>query len=441
MKKHLFCKVCIFSVAFLFIHQKSYCQVEITKWQFGKKGAISITYDDGIITQFKEAIPAMNKLHFPGTFFIVTGELKGSRYHAKFIGRPVKEIINDTRTVPANKDNFFERASAVRFLGYKGTSSYFFKAGSLYEEGKIQEAFKIIDSVYAMALAGLFKPGTDTTYEAGLTAQNSWKDFKRYASQGHELACHSLSHPFMAILDTANIYYELQKCKEDILTHLGKENTFSAEVPFGTEDERVMKYVLESKLFPALRNKMPEPYMQEINRSYKEQPGMSKKEYVQWQRGPLTKTPIHLMKSWVDTLLVHDNIWLVLVFHGIDNIGWEPINHEELAGYFQYMKDREPGLWIATFKDVTKYMRERMAAKITEEKSKNKIVITLHHSLDTTLYNLPLTLKTYLPHPWKNVNIHQNNKTGKLKILKDDKGKYVLFQAFPNKDKIELTGN
>jgi hypothetical protein len=186
---------------------------------------------------------------------------------------------------------------------------------------------------------------------------------------------------------------------------------------------------------------MPEPYMHEINRSYKEQPGLSKTEYVQWQRGPLTKTPLQLMKSWVDTVLVHDNIWVVLVFHGIDNIGWEPINHEELAGYFQYMKDREPGLWIATFKDVTKYMRERMAAKITEEKSKNKIVITLHHSLDTTLYNLPLTLKTYLPHPWKNVNIHQNNKTGKLKILKDDKGKYVLFQAFPNKDKIELTGN
>ena len=441
MKKHLFCKVCIFSLTILFVSQKSYCQVEITKWQFGKKGAISITYDDGIITQFKEAIPIMNKLHFPGTFFIVTGELKGSRYHAKFIGTPVKEIMKETITVPTNKDNFFERASAVRFLGYRGTAAYFFKAGSLYEEGKIQDAYKIIDSVYAMALSGLFKPGIDTTYEGGLSAQNSWQDFKRYASQGHEFACHSLSHPFMAILDTPNIYYELQKCKEDIVTHLGKENTFSAEVPFGTEDERVMKYVLESKLFTALRNKMPEPYMQEINRGHNEQPGMSKKEYVQWQRGPLTKTPLPLMKSWVDTLLVHDNIWLVLVFHGIDNIGWEPINHEELADYFQYVKDKEPGLWVATFKDVTKYMRERMAAKITEEKSKNKIIITLHHSLDTTLYDLSLTLKTYLPSPWKNVNVHQDNKTVKLKIAKDDKGKYVLFQALLNKGKIELTGN
>ena len=434
-------KTCIFSLIVLFLNSKGYGQVSITKWQFDKKAAVSITYDDGIITQFKEAIPIMNKLHFPGTFFIVTGSLKGSRYHAKFIGRPVKEIMNETKTIATNKDNFFERASAARFLGYKGTASYFYTAGSLYEEGKLNEAYRIIDSVYAKALAGDFKAGIDTTYEAGLSAENWWSDFKRYAAQGHEFACHSLSHPFMAILDTPNMYYELQKCKEDIRTHLGKENTFSAEVPFGTEDERVMKYVLQSKLFPALRNKMPEPYMQEINRGYKEQPGLSKKEYVQWQRGPLTKTPLQLMKSWVDTLLVHDNIWLVLVFHGIDNIGWEPINHEELAGYFQYIKDKEAGLWVATFQDVTKYMRERMAAEVTEEKNKNKIVITLHHSLDTTLYNLPLTLKTYLPSLWKNVNVQQGNKTVKLKILKDDKGKYVLFQAMPGRDKIELSGN
>lgn len=422
------------------IAQNNFCQTTITKWQFDKKGAISITYDDGIKPQFTEALPIMNRLHFPGTFFIVTGDMKGSQYHAKFIGRPVKEILNESKTVVTNKDNFFERASAVRFLGFKGTAPYFYECGSLYEEGKLPEAYKLIDSVYAMALAGSLKRGVDTTYEAGLSAQNTWKDFKRYEAQGHEFACHSLSHPFMAILDTANMYYELQKCKLDILTHLGKENTFSAEVPFGTEDERVMKYVLESNLFPALRNKMTEPYLQEINRGYKQHPGMTDKEYVQWQRGPLSKTPVNLMKSWVDTLLVHDNIWLVLVFHGVDNVGWEPIHHEEIAKYFQYIKDKEDDLWVATFKDVTKYMRERMAGSLTEEKKNAHIFITLHHSLDAALYDLPLTIKTYVPLYWENVNFHQDNKTIKLKILKDEKGKYVLFQALPNKGQIDLSG-
>jgi len=436
IKKSLSLSYLLFVI--LSMNQYTYCQTTITKWQYDKKGAVSITYDDGIRPQFTEVIPIMNQLHFPGTFFIVTGDIKDSRYHAKFIGRPVKQIMAETKIIPTNKNNFFERASAVRFLSYKETAPYFFKAGSLFEQKKFSDVYKLMDSVYALALAGRLPRGIDTTYEAGMSSQNTWSEFKRYASQGHEFACHTLSHPFTAILDTPNIYYELEKCREDIRSHLGNKYTFSAEVPFGTEDERVMEYVLDSKLFPALRNKMPEPYMTEINRGYKEQPNASHKEYVQWQRGPLTKTPLSLMKSWIDTLLVHDNIWLVLVFHGIDTTGWQPLPHKEVADYFHYIKDKEEGLWVSTFGDVTKYMRERMAAKISEKRSKNKIVISLQHSLDTTLYNLPLTLKTYLPTQWKSIKVQQNNIIENVEISSDANGKYILFQALPNYDKIEI---
>ena len=86
-------------------------QTEIAKWQNGKKGAVSITYDDGSINQFVKAVPIMNELNLPGTFFIITGNLPGSKYKAKFIGRPVKEIIEESKTVPTNKDNFYERAA------------------------------------------------------------------------------------------------------------------------------------------------------------------------------------------------------------------------------------------------------------------------------------------------------------------------------------------
>jgi hypothetical protein len=182
--------------------------------------------------------------------------------------------------------------------------------------------------------------------------------------------------------------------------------------------------------------------LHEINRGYKEAPGISKKEYVQWQRGPLSKTPMSLMKSWVDTLLEHDNIWLVLVFHGVDNVGWEPLKHEDLATYFQYMKDKEDKLWVATFGDVTKYMRERMHAKVKSVKGNNKITISLSHSLDPTIYNLPLTLKTYVLPNWnKEVTIKQGDQKKQVTILKDDKGKYVLFQAIPNTHALELSHN
>src|ERR1700735_1174920 len=68
---------------------------EITKWQDDKSGAVSITYDDGSINQFKYALPIMERLKLPATFFIITGGIPGSTYHGRFIGRPVKTIISE----------------------------------------------------------------------------------------------------------------------------------------------------------------------------------------------------------------------------------------------------------------------------------------------------------------------------------------------------------
>src|SRR5258706_12931785 len=67
-------------------------QTEITKWQDGKKGAVSITYDDGNVNQFKYALPVMKRLRLPATFYIITGPIPGSQHNGKFIGRPVQEI-------------------------------------------------------------------------------------------------------------------------------------------------------------------------------------------------------------------------------------------------------------------------------------------------------------------------------------------------------------
>ena len=96
----------------------------IEKWKDGKKAAISLTYDDGSINQFTKALPIMNRLSIPATFFIITGQIPGSQYQGKFIGRPVEQIIAETATIPTNKDNFFERGvSKVLSINYYGSIS------------------------------------------------------------------------------------------------------------------------------------------------------------------------------------------------------------------------------------------------------------------------------------------------------------------------------
>ncbi|HSJ67915.1 MAG TPA: polysaccharide deacetylase family protein [Anditalea sp.] len=408
----------------------------IQKWPDGKKGAITLTYDDGSVNQFRVAMPIMDSLGLPGTFYIVTGGLDGSVNKPQFIGRPIEEILAETASVPTNRENFFERASAVGYLPYSGTLDYHYQAGTLFEQGKVEEAYRIMDEAYALVRKGTLPRGEDISNELAETAENTWDEFRSYAKRGHEFGSHTITHPRLAVLDKANLLYELEKSREDIQKQLGAEHTFSAEGPFGTEDERVMEYAYE--IYPALRNRMPHDFLEELNRSNRKDPGTSDREYVQWQRGPLRNVPMETMKSWVDQTAQIGNIWLVLVFHGVDGIGWEPRTGEELKEYFSYIKSKEKELWIATFKDVTKYIRERMAAKVNYKLEEETLIVTLTHSLEHDLYDYPLTLKTYIPEDWVKPAVKGGKRTDYPQVRRDDNGSYIIYQAIPNKGPIYI---
>jgi peptidoglycan/xylan/chitin deacetylase (PgdA/CDA1 family) len=411
----------------------------ITKWSGDKKSAISITYDDGIINQFTVARPIMNKLGMQGTFYIITGKVNGSG-KGQFIGRPANEIIKETATIKTKPDNFFERASLIAHTGTSEAVEYHSNAGSLFESGKINEAYELIDEGFEKIRNGTLKNTDDVVFHNNVVDTTTWASYKKYAAEGHEIASHTVTHARLAVLDENNLLYELEQSKKDIQHFLGEKYTFSAECPYGTENERVMEYAY--KVYPALRNRMPEPYLDELNRSSEKLPGESKKEYVQWQRGPLTNVSMDVMKSWVNTCLSHDNIWLVLVFHGIDGIGWEPKTRDELEVYFNYINERTDSLWVDTFANVTKYIRERKNTIIGNTVQGDTIIVNISNDLDPSVYDVPITLKTYVPNTWKAVHIDKRNKQRaptRTVVNKDTVGSYVLYSVLPSENEIILT--
>jgi len=203
-------------------------RTEITKWQYGKSGAVSLTYDDGTINQFRVAVPIMDAFGFPATFFIITGNIPGSQYHGTFIGRPLKTIIEETARIPTNKDNFFERASAIGFIGYQGTLEYHTRAGELYDEGNdAEQAYRVLDEAYAKVRAGDF-PRLKAHENSPDTSKGiSWDELLALGQRGYEFASHTVTHPRLAVLDDTNLMYELEKSRQDILDHLGFKHTFS----------------------------------------------------------------------------------------------------------------------------------------------------------------------------------------------------------------------
>lgn len=415
--------------------EKNVGLTEITKWQGDKKSAISVTYDDGIVNQFTIAKPIMDRLGLPATFYIITGKVEGSG-KGKFIGRPQKEIIKETATVKTNVDNFFERASLIAFTGTSEAEDYHSRAGSMFEQGKVQEAYSLMDEGYEKIRNGTMKDTEDVVFHNNVEDTTSWEQYKSFSAQGHEIASHTVTHPRLAVLDEVNMLYELEQSKADLLKFIGPVSTFSAEGPYGTENERVMEYA--HKVYPALRNRMPEDWLEEINRGNKTNPAESKKEYVQWQRGPLTDVSLDEMKRWADTGMAHDNIWLVLVFHGVENLGWEPKTTAELEDYFTYLKDNEDKLWVATFRDVTKYLRERKSAKIQTELRDDAIAVNITSDLDADIYNVPLTVKTYVPSGWESATLSKGETSETLAIQKDERGSYVLYSLILGEGEVVL---
>jgi|SRR5579871_262298 len=403
---------------------------EIAKWQYGKSGAVSITLDDGSLNQFRVAAPIFDSLGLPATFFIITGEVPGAQYHGTFVGRPVQEIIDETARVPTNRDNFFERASAIGFLGLQGTLAFHTQAGSIYDEQHdLAKACQIIDEAYAKARQGAFPPRGERNPPG---SHVTWDELRELAKRGHEIASHTVTHPRLAALDDANLIYELERSREEILHQLGFKHTFSVECPYGTENQRAVHLALER--YPLARNWMPDSFVEDLDRASRRDPASSEKEYVRWQRGPITATPMSLMKEWVDTTAGHDNIWLVLVFHGVDGIGWQPRTHEDLSEYLGYIQSKEDRLWVATFQDAAKYMRERMHAAVRSYEQGNAISVVLQDDLKELSYDLPLTLRTTVPADWQAVEVRQGERVTRRKVA----GSSVTYQAVPNAETISL---
>lgn len=437
--KTLFIGLLAFFASGLFLEMDA--QTEILKWKDGKKAGVSITFDDGTLNHYNIAIPHLNKLNMPGTFFINTAYVSGSRYEPTFVGRPIMNILKESETTATSKTNLYERTSMIRYFAEIQKSDELkeydmYNIGHNIEAGNYDEVFSTVDEICTI----LRNSGKE--YQATSTANPGddiigWDKIRQYAAGGHEFAAHTISHPQLSNLDEKNILYELGKCREDIKNNLGFKHTLTVECPYGIHDERVMK--LTPSLFPFSRNMAPEEYLTGIMRSDKRMPGEVKNEYIQWQKGPLSKTPYSEMYSWINTILEYDNVWLVLVFHGIEGIGWEAIPRDIIEKYYDYIKSHEDELWVATFQDTYKYIHERMNSSVTQTNKSNSIKVTINNKLDKKIYDIPLTLKTTIPDTWEKVKIKTGEKEDIREVVNNGNGNFVIYNVSPQNKTVTLS--
>jgi hypothetical protein len=345
------------------------------------------------------------------------------------------DIIRESAQVPTNRENALERLSLLNHLQtiQRVPELRDFNAqrlGRSLRQGDYAEIGRVADAALAKLRAtgttygpAPPRPGGDRRYTI------TWDELRRHAAAGHEIANHSVTHPFMPALDEANIVYEIEKANEDIREQLGPKHTFSIEAPYGIDDPRVRPIVMAR--FPLARNWVTDDFMDGILRGDRRDPTTSTKAYVQWQRGPVARSTLDEMQGWVDTSIGH-GIWLVLVFHGIEGIGYEALTVDTMRAYLDYIQAHEPRLWIATFQDGGKYARERVNSKVEAKMNGEAIEVSVTHSLAAPVYDVPLTARTTIPGDWRVVRFRQGDDMRWLPVHREGGETFVQYRIAAN---------
>lgn len=416
-------------------------ETEITKWPDGKRAGMSITYDDGSLNQFRIAVPIMDKLGLPATFHVNTGRIPGgSHWTGRHIGRTWEEIAAEAKTVPTNAENVFERASAMRFIPFRGAGGVFTTAGIEIDADRMAEGIRIIDDFYRKLNAGELEPvaprqaGGREPQEGELT----WDLARELTARGYEFSSHMVTHPYMSALDAPNILYELEAGRDEMRRQLGVRSTLVGEMPYDTEVERAFELMLP--VFPVARSRPWFKYTMELH-----QPGWSKmaeeeREYVMMRQTVYTRTTLDELNGWVDTAAAGDNIWLVTVHHGIDGIGWEAMTREDMEAHFRHVVERERDVWVGTFGDGARYVKERLSAVVTAAVCEKcgAITVTVDHPLDKELFDMPLTLRTAVDPSWEEAKVTQGERAVVVPVVREGGRSYVMYCAVPGDEAIKI---
>lgn len=192
----------------------------------------------------------------------------------------------------------------------------------------------------------------------------TWEQLKEMSNSGHEISNHSWSHPVLTELSEEEIKKEVSLCDSIIEKKIGKRPvTFC--YPGNLYNDKVVAIASKNRVATRL------------------------KQYAIGEE--VSKTTADKLQTWVDNLLISKD-WGVTMSHGITK-GYDCFRDNKILWqHFDWVKKHEKDIWVATFKQIGAYVKERnnTVLNVRKEGSYYRVVPVL--KLDSTLFCEPLTM-------------------------------------------------
>lgn len=277
-----------------------------------------------------------------------------------------------------------------------GAVSYTFDDGLLEHYTELFPVLKQLGLKCSFAVNGKTinnaKPGDEKP-------RMTWAMMKEMSDQGQEISSHGWAHiPNKRITGEA-LRFEIQHNDTCIYEHTGRfpRTFFYANNVKGKEGVEL-----------ASRDRVG-------TRTF--QVSVGSKRNAQW------------LHDWIREL-IRDRKWGVTMTHGISR-GYDHFRNPQVL--FDHLKDAsqlQDSLWIATFHDVSAYVKERDSIQLNVKETQRKIIVTPKLGLDKRIFIMPLSLLV----PQTVNTVKQGKKM--LEIHMRNGEKYVDIDPFGKKVKL-----
>ncbi len=232
----------------------------------------------------------------------------------------------------------------------------------------------------------------------------------------YEIGSHTVKHRDLVNISAIDAQLELLNSQAFLNEHFGVNSGLTLSYPWGNYNSSVKK--LAKEIYIAARSTRVG-----YNSIY------SLDRYALRMQCFDKKTGLGNANSWVD-YAIRNKKWLIEMIHGIDGIGFSPVDHQVLTDHLDYIKKLEDKLWCTSVSNVIKYIDESAKAKIYSLSSNDSVfVIKIDDNLDDSIYNQPLTFRVKVPDSWDGIKI-SNGETIRSEVINGSK--FFLFNALPD---------
>lgn len=255
-----------------------------------------------------------------------------------------------------------------------------------------------------------------------------WDKLLSASQNGHEIASHSVTHTNFSSQNDSLQTWELKTCKEDIITHIPGEQCITHAYPYCVSAKKaIMQQFYEAgrTCSGSIVSKNPADFF-----------GIS--SIICGDQGSI-KTTDHFISRFNSAIKTKG--WCVFLLHGIDGDGgYSPLPSTVLRETLEYINDNQNDLWVETFGNVVRYIKERNSLSVAEISAQDTcITVQVTDTLNDTIFTYPVSIRRPLPAGWAAATVTQNGKPVAFQIIDTDTTDYVQFDAIPDSGDVLIT--